>query len=268
MNPINPNIAISVGFLMACYGLYWGRKAETKNGSPVSSMSLSSPWLWVAAFWALIVFPVGCAHFSYLWPYVPDLFNHGDRRGWFGFWGGVAFYEWMGVILCLLALRFSRWSLSTIGLDFKNTNKFLMTLVGLLGVFAIWIYYDPTGHMVGTPENLTRFAKYSNQTFGQTTVTEQWVWLATSFTAGICEEILYRGLLLRFLERWTGNFWFAAGLSSFAFTYMHGGFTQSYLVFMTRMIFAIGFTYLAVSKRSLAPGIVIHFTWDAVYLMR
>jgi len=76
--------------------------------------------------------------------------------------------------------------------------------------------------------------------------------------APIVEEIFYRGLLLRGLERRLGTSW-AVVLSSLIFAVSH----FELLPFPALFIFGAGVGILAVRTGRLGPGIVAHFAYNA-----
>ena len=76
--------------------------------------------------------------------------------------------------------------------------------------------------------------------------------------APIVEEIFYRGLLLRALERRTGTTW-AIVLSSFVFAISH----FELLPFPALFLFGAGAAVLAVRTGRLGPGIAAHFAYNA-----
>jgi uncharacterized protein len=88
------------------------------------------------------------------------------------------------------------------------------------------------------------------------------VWVLLSFTAGICEETIFRGYFQRQFISWTGNTVFGILISAILFGAIHlyqGGK-------QTIVIGALGamFGGLAAYRRSLKPGMIAHFLQDGV----
>lgn len=91
---------------------------------------------------------------------------------------------------------------------------------------------------------------------------EELYWfLGVSVTAGICEEILYRGFALWVLQRWTG-FFGAAAISTVLFGLGHG--YQGRKGVLRTAALAVVFVLTLVLCASLVPAIVIHIVLDVV----
>jgi membrane protease YdiL (CAAX protease family) len=98
------------------------------------------------------------------------------------------------------------------------------------------------------------------------------LYVMLSFTAGICEEILFRGYLQRQLAALTRST--AAGmiLQGVAFGLAHGYQGKKYMLIIA--VYGCLFGLLTYWRRSLRPGMIAHFTQDAVggllgrYLMK
>jgi membrane protease YdiL (CAAX protease family) len=89
------------------------------------------------------------------------------------------------------------------------------------------------------------------------------LWLFVSLTAGICEEIIFRGYLQRQFIAWTGRVPAGILLSAIIFGTMHlyqGG--KSAIVLG---VFGLLFGILAQRRRSLRPGMMAH-AWHDVFI--
>jgi uncharacterized protein len=84
--------------------------------------------------------------------------------------------------------------------------------------------------------------------------------ILVAVSAGICEEIVFRGYLQRQLEAWTGNFGVALVLQSLVFGVGHGYQGAKACGLIT--LFAVQFGLLARWRRSLRPGIIGHALTD------
>lgn len=89
---------------------------------------------------------------------------------------------------------------------------------------------------------------------------EMWLWVGLSFTAGICEEALYRGYLQRQLIAFTKNVPAGIILSAVAF-----GLAHSYqgwpMALQIGLLGAIAGT-IAYRCKSVRPGMIEHFMQD------
>ncbi|HEV2340320.1 MAG TPA: CPBP family intramembrane glutamic endopeptidase, partial [Candidatus Acidoferrales bacterium] len=85
-----------------------------------------------------------------------------------------------------------------------------------------------------------------------------WFWLL-SITAGICEEIIFRGFLMWLISVWTGVI-FAAIISSviFGLEHVYLGVAQVPRI----ALLGLGFVIVVLISGSLLPAMVIHATMD------
>jgi membrane protease YdiL (CAAX protease family) len=88
------------------------------------------------------------------------------------------------------------------------------------------------------------------------------LWILLSLTAGICEEVVFRGYLQRQLAALTRNVWAGIVVSGFIFGCAHGyeGVRRMMLVGIYGMMFGL----LAHFRRSLRPGMIAHAFHDGV----
>jgi membrane protease YdiL (CAAX protease family) len=93
------------------------------------------------------------------------------------------------------------------------------------------------------------------------TALEMVVWCLLSTTAGICEEIIFRGYLQRQLGAITGSILAGAVLSAVVFGAAHGYEGRSRMVLLG--IYGLMFGLLAMWRRSLRPGMIAHAWHDA-----
>jgi len=92
-----------------------------------------------------------------------------------------------------------------------------------------------------------------------------WQWLpvlgeALSVSAGVAEEVLFRGYFQRQFAAWTGSAWAALALQAVLFGASHGyqGLDASLRITLVGAIFGA----LALWRRSLRPGIIAHAWTD------
>lgn len=86
------------------------------------------------------------------------------------------------------------------------------------------------------------------------------LWIAVSISAGICEEIVFRGYLQRQFEALTGLPWLATILQAAVFGVSHG--YQGVMACLRIAAYAVLFTLVAKWRRSLRPGILAHAATD------
>jgi|SRR5579859_547482 len=122
------------------------------------------------------------------------------------------------------------------------------------------------GLLLGVPpasRSLVRLGPHSG--------TELYLWILVSVTAGISEEIIYRGYLQRQFVFWTKNIFVAMCLSAamFGTGHLYQGGKRAILM----GVFGLLLGYLAKQRKSLRPGILAHCWQDSLagtvlYLLR
>lgn len=187
-------------------------------------------------------------------------------------YGVLIAVEWAVTGLALLAVRLDGEKWTDIGLGAPDPAArlhpmlrallnagivagFLVTASGVLSatLFAmhrLGLNYDPQGFRYLIPE----------------TAPERMIWIFTAFTAGFCEETMFRGFAIWKLRTVTGNFWGAAVISSvfFGFGHLYQGLAGIVLTGTYGMLFAVLYLW----RKQLKPGIYAHFINDAVIGLR
>jgi membrane protease YdiL (CAAX protease family) len=100
--------------------------------------------------------------------------------------------------------------------------------------------------------------------------TERAVWIVLSLTAGICEEVLLRGFLIRFLHGGPLNLSVAGALAVSCLCFGLGHLYQGLKGVITTAIAGFAFGILFLLSGSLIPCIVLHALMDLqmAYVMR
>ena len=88
------------------------------------------------------------------------------------------------------------------------------------------------------------------------------LWVLTSLTAGICEEIIFRGYFQRQFIAWTGNI--PAGVLLSAAVFGAGHIYQSGKSAIIIAVYGLLFGILAEMRRSLRPGMMTHAWHDGL----
>jgi uncharacterized protein len=86
------------------------------------------------------------------------------------------------------------------------------------------------------------------------------LWILTSVTAGICEEIIFRGYFQKQFIAWTGNV--SAGALLSAAVFGAGHIYQGARSAMVIAIYGLLFGILAETRKSLRPGMMTHAWHD------
>jgi len=88
------------------------------------------------------------------------------------------------------------------------------------------------------------------------------VWVVLSLTAGICEEVIFRGYLQRQFAALTKSVALGIVLQGIVFGAAHG--YQGWKLMVVIVVFGCFFGLLANWVRSLRPGMMAHFLQDSV----
>ena len=189
-----------------------------------------------------------------------DRINHAHNRALIYFltmaieWIIVAFIawgaRWKGASLSILAGSFSP-TLRSIARDLGLAIAFLIAANVVLGILSF---------ILGRIFHATPNAAMKN--FLPHTGLEIAIWMLLALTAGICEEMIFRGYLQRQFTLWTGNA--AAGIAVqgilFGVAHAYQGPTQILLI----VVYGCMFGSLAYWRKSLRPGMAAHFIQDAI----
>lgn len=91
---------------------------------------------------------------------------------------------------------------------------------------------------------------------------EKLAWTGVSLTAGIAEEVIYRGVLFGLVFAWSGNFWIAAIAAAVLFAFAH--LVQGWLAVLIVSVYGLLFQMLYIASGSLLTIILVHFIYDLV----
>ena len=115
---------------------------------------------------------------------------------------------------------------------------------------------------------LLRFAHLSPESIRRAIVSiapasagELAMWVTLSISAGICEELLFRGYLQQQFTLLTRNLWIGAGLSALVFGFAHGYQGVSGVLLIT--LYGAFFSALAYRRQSLRAGMLAHAWQDS-----
>jgi membrane protease YdiL (CAAX protease family) len=88
------------------------------------------------------------------------------------------------------------------------------------------------------------------------TTPERTLWVAFALTAGVCEEVVYRGYLLQQFRALTGSTLAALVLQTVCYTLTHLALPPQMLIGVVVLGLLLG--GLAVWQKSLVPGMILH----------
>jgi membrane protease YdiL (CAAX protease family) len=140
-----------------------------------------------------------------------------------------------------------RWdSLKSFLKDIGLALAFLAVSLPLIGLLA---------HFVGVSKNIDQAS------ITPTTGAQLIVWVVLAATGGFCEEVVYRGYLMKQFQGWTGSIRWAVLIQGIFFGLAHGfyGFAMVVVVVHGCLLGA-----LAAWRKSLRPGIAAHIFQDLI----
>ena len=143
-----------------------------------------------------------------------------------------------------------------IGPKWHSVNGVLIDLVFALVVWILWL-----GIQAGVSQVLPGNSDAALELLPKTAL-EVALWIATSLSAGFCEEVAFRGYFQRQFEAMTGSSVLAIILQAILFGMAHGyeGFAAVVMIALFGLLFGV----LAYGRKSLRPGMVLH-AWSDIY---
>jgi len=173
----------------------------------------------------------------------------------------IVVMEWALVALTLAVLGHHGLTLGDLGQRIANPRLTLLaTLLGLLGLGAITAL-NVRQIRGAPPEELERAVGRARK-FVPVGPAEVAAFTFVALTAGICEEILYRGWLVSFLGAAFGSIW--TGLIVAAFLFGLGHAYQGRQGILATGVLGLFFGGMFVAAKSLVPGQVLHAAIDLV----
>jgi membrane protease YdiL (CAAX protease family) len=138
-----------------------------------------------------------------------------------------------------------------------NSGKAFLKDLGLAAGFwvlaVVVLFFTAIAIHAAKPAAGVRFMLPQNQL-------EIFLWILTSLTAGICEEIIFRGYFQKQFCAWTGNV--PAGVLLSATVFGAGHIYQSGKSAVVIGVYGVLFGILAEMRKSLRPGMLTHAWHD------
>ena len=187
------------------------------NPAPVFKLLLSAWDTWVFTTLLVIVLPA----FAYF-----CLYQGGKGEGYFAKLSKSGIYLWIifslwSLMGCLLVVAYRHHlSLADLGEHLRQPARILNVTALLLVLMTAITFLDFQKHKRMSPEELTKNLAPVKQFFPSGSY-EISIFVVLAISAGICEELLYRGWLLNLIGASTGSIWVGILLSSVAFGLGH-----------------------------------------------
>ncbi len=211
----------------------------------------------------LIGFPLIYLAYS-LTPWANELFVEGNSNLFIPFWGGIIILHWISVFVITRFLKQENKTFRSIGYGL-NTKKTTILILSYLAVaFIVFGFTEWSLKYVSIDDG-----KLSNlPSFYPKTTIQRLFFIIAVFTAGFCEEIIYRGYAITKLKDIKVNKWLAIIPSGLAFVFIHGiNSVMLYSQFLFYFIPALVFGIIFVTTKRLLPNIIIHLLFDLMAMM-
>jgi membrane protease YdiL (CAAX protease family) len=169
--------------------------------------------------------------------------------------------QWILVVAMLSVTRRHGISAADVGERLGNARLTFVVMFGLLAILAMATVIILWRLRRAPPEALTA-AVGRLRKFMPTLGPEMAAFALVSLTAGICEELLYRGWLVNLLRAATGSVWAAIVVGAAVFGIGHA--YQGTKAMLRTGFIGLQLAYLFVAVDSLIPGQVLHAAFDLV----
>jgi uncharacterized protein len=210
--------------------------------------------------WQVVLVLVGFPCLSLANSFMPwsmGLFVQRDHSFYHSFWASLALLAWAKVAVTLVLVERAGGRLADIGLHLSRRSIVTMlgvpVVVGTAAILArqVWSFEEVPASFRG-PEY-------------PVSMDEQVVAVFMAFTAGFCEEVIYRGFGISVLKERGFSSWLAVLLATTAFVFNHGiaAFFAFPFYFSGGLVFAALFLW----RRSLIPGICVHTLVDLGWIL-
>ena len=241
-----------------------------KTQDPLMNETPSSPHTHFALFASLIAYPLLYSTDFFgnlLLPLLPDralstLLDPSNRLEWWYFWISNMLFHWIPFGLIALALHKTNQGWSSLGLDWSFFSRHRGRFGLLLLVLVLAAFIMPEIHYGSD------LPTHSTTIFiGPVSTLERLFLILGAATAGITEEVLFRGFALHQLKRWM-NPWLALPITVLAFILIHGeprslGQVLNY----TLAGLAFGVPFLLMRLQRLERIILVHFLIDVTLVL-
>ncbi|MCC8034556.1 MAG: CPBP family intramembrane metalloprotease [Rikenellaceae bacterium] len=195
-------------------------------------------------------------------PWAVRLWGGGDRGSYISYWIGVCVLHWISAGLVLRFLKKDGLSLRDIGYNLRKKGNLI--LAGSLLAFALAVFF--LTESIAPAEVKVEAGLMSM--FYPLTTGERLFWILCCFTAGFCEELVYRGYNISMLRYKGVNKWVAMLIAVFPFILIHS-FAPIYSGYLFGVYFSAGIIFgliFLLTKRLWIP-MAIHCAYNLTAMM-
>jgi hypothetical protein len=190
---------------------------------------------------------------------VAPIFTENSRQHWWYFWLANLAFHWIPFALVWLALAANKERWDSIGVDWSWFIKHGPWFGGLIIILIVMAFVMPSVLYEGG------LPKRSQTIFMAPVSTPERLFLIFgAVTAGVTEEVLFRGFAFTRLGRVMRNPWLILPITVVAFLFIHGTPRNvEALITYTVAGLAFGVPFILLKLRRLEVLILIHFLIDA-----
>jgi membrane protease YdiL (CAAX protease family) len=191
------------------------------------------------ALWKVLIVLVGFPLIYQIYSlsfFATELFVHSNQNYWIPFFGGVIFIHWLSYFLCRYFLKKAQWDLATVGYPYTTSQTWRIIFTYFLVATLLFVFVEYG--LFYSDINVEKLKKLNNL-FPKTTA-QRVVFILIAFSAGFCEEFVYRGFGIRALESLKVPLILAVLISTFSFSFIHGVivFERFFFYFIPGLLFA------------------------------
>ncbi len=222
------------------------------------ALILSSVDTWIFSAFLAAFFPVaGYMLFRRLNAAGKDSPGSGKLR----IYAYIIFFEWAFVTVLLLLASRHGLSISDLGETIGDPTLTIVVTVGLVVVLGLLTFVN-IRQIRRTPLEKLESGIGRLRLFLPEHRSEIGVFVIVSFTAGVCEELLYRGWLQNLIAAGTGSVWIGLVLGAIVFGCGHA--YQGKAGMIQTGILGLVFGGVLLLTKSLIAGQILHVTIDIV----
>lgn len=213
---------------------------------------------WLALLVTLVLYPVLYSSGVMSDIVRPIIVDH-SRRHWWYFWFASMLFHWLPFALVWLTIRRSREGWGSVGVDWAWFWRVRWPIGALFAVLVVAAFVMPRIHYGDSTPGISQTVFLAPVT----PIERLWViWGAV--TAGVTEEVLFRGFALTRLTRVVRSPWLALPITVAAFIFIHGTPRDiGSLVTYGAAGLAFGVPFILMKMKRLEILIAIHFLIDA-----
>jgi uncharacterized protein len=223
------------------------------------SLADASPWIWAGFAVAELALPIFLGLVMEMLPPLRPFFA-GDRAHWLRFWMTTLASLWVATGIVVLLMLQGGVGPAMVGL--RTPGHTLAVAVSVV-IVALALGALIAGARAAGPGPTAHPALFLPHTRGERLL----MVLVIAPSAAVCEELLYRGYVLGFLQPTIGLL--PANLvQSLLFGFHHGGIRQGTRALVARAAIGCAFGLIATRAGTLTAVIAIHYLFDAALTLR